>query len=360
MRVDGIDYVLMKNEYYIMQSNVPMIKFFIKKMDYGERVNVIGCISTSVKNSLTIEQLENISFQVERKLLLTGSKQVDIIYFIYSDNIERDKIFNSGNIKFWLIDMIAGQLIIYENQPYEFDGLHQQIQDSLNKISTHSQYSNRDAVRYHRKPYGESRYQNSVKNMPFVTIFIILCNMVVFFILESMGSTENALFMLRHGAAYSKLIFEEHEYYRLFTSMFLHFGIAHLVNNMISLWFIGGEVERMYGHIEYIILYIITGLTGSMLSAVSGYMSNRVSISAGASGAVYGILGALLLLVLKYGRDGNSKLYKVVIVLFFLAMAGRTTENVDNMAHLGGFIAGVICGFLLSLFNERREHCKSE
>ena len=351
MRTDGIDYVLLKNGYSIMQSNVPMIKFFVKKTDYGERINVVGCISASIKNHFTVEQLENISFQVERKLLLTGGRQVEILYLIYSDNIERDKIFNSDRIQSWLIDVIAGQLIIYENQPYEFDGLRQPIQESLQIISRQSQYGSREAVSYHKGTYGEAE---TGRSFPFMTIIIILCNTVIFFWLESIGSTEDPVFMLKHGAAYNKLIFEAHQYYRLLTCMFLHFGIVHLVNNMLSLWFIGGEVERMYGRVEYLILYFTTGIAGSMVSSVMGYLSDSKSVAAGASGAVYGILGALLVLILKYGRDGNSRLYKIIMVLVLFVMAGKTEQGVDNMAHLGGFIAGVICGFLLLVWNEKR------
>ena len=347
MQRDGIDFVLTKNGYTVMQSNVPLIKFYIKKTDYGEKVFVIGCISTAVKNSLTVEQLENVAAQIERKMLLTGGRQVEILYLIYSDNIERDKVFNTSRIQCWLIDVLAGQLMIFEDQPYEFDGLRKQIQESLEMIRTQRQYQGAEGVHYQ---------QNNTIYIPIVTILLILCNTIIFFILESRGSTENAIFMMEHGATYSKLVFDGKEYYRLFTSMFLHFGIVHLANNMFALWFIGGEVERMHGHLKYLVIYLLSGLAGNYLSAVFSYISDRMEVSAGASGAVYGILGALLVLVLKYGRNGNSKIYKMVVVLFFLVMAGQRTGNVDNIAHLGGFIAGVILGFLFMLMRERPQN----
>lgn len=335
-----------------MNSNVPMINFFMKRTEYDENINIIGCISTSIKNSISVEQLENIAFQIERKFLLTGAKNVNTIYFIYSENVEKDKVFNTGNIKFWLIDIIAGQLIIYENQPDDFDGLKLQIQMSLNEISSHSDYRTGRTV----SSFGSNRNrQSNLKTIPYVTILIILINTIIFFVLEHMGSTENAVFMMKHGAANSKLIFDESEYYRLFTSMFLHFGLAHLLNNMISLWFVGGEVERLYGRIEYVIIYVMTGLAGSIVSAMYNYVNGRDRVSAGASGAIYGILGALVVLFLRYRGKRNSRAYKMLMLLAFLIMAGRATGNVDNMAHLGGFIAGVICGFLFSMLNEKQD-----
>ena len=95
MRIEVISYLLQRNGYQIINSNVPFIKFYVKKYEHESDYNameIIGFVDNSSKSSsFSVEQLDNIAFQIERKFLFSGIQKVNMLYFIYSDNVERDK-----------------------------------------------------------------------------------------------------------------------------------------------------------------------------------------------------------------------------------------------------------------------------
>ena len=104
-----------------------------------------------------------------------------------------------------------------------------------------------------------------IKKEP-VTVGLILINIIVFLAVECTGSSQNTMHMLDCGAAYTPMIIEGGEYYRLFTCMFLHFGIEHLLNNMLVLFVLGQRLEPVTGKIKFFLIYIFGGLGGNMLS----------------------------------------------------------------------------------------------
>ena len=180
------------------------------------------------------------------------------------------------------------------------------------------------------------------------TILLIAINVIVFFALSFFGMTEDAEYMLEHGAMYVPYMLEGEGYYRLFTSMFLHFGIDHLANNMVMLGAIGWNLEYEIGKIKFLIIYLGSGLAGNILSAFGDLMTGEYAVSAGASGAVFGIIGALLYVVIrnkgqKGTISGRGLMFMVILSLYY----GFTSSGVDNLAHIGGLIAGFVLGVLL-------------
>jgi rhomboid protease GluP len=135
------------------------------------------------------------------------------------------------------------------------------------------------------------------------------------------------------------------EWWRLFTSIFIHFGITHLVFNMIALVMFGPLVERLYGSVNYLLIYLLAGIAGSLAS-----LSWRPEInSAGASGAIFGILGALLAAQLRAGETFPPDILRPIrnTALLFLGLslyAGFKYKGIDNAAHLGGLAAGFLIG----------------
>ncbi|MBU3876514.1 rhomboid family intramembrane serine protease [Faecalicatena sp. AGMB00832] len=183
------------------------------------------------------------------------------------------------------------------------------------------------------------------------TTVLIVINVGVFFILSFMGMTEDSMFMLEHGAMYQPYIVEGHEYYRIFTSLFLHFGINHLLNNMVMLGALGWNLELETGRIRFLIIYFISGLGGNLLSLYMNTKASEMVVSAGASGAIFGLMGALVCVVLKnHGRAGRITnrgiLFMVALSLYF----GFTSSGVDNAAHIGG----LVCGFMTAVLIYRR------
>ena len=102
----------------------------------------------------------------------------------------------------------------------------------------------------------------------YVNIGLIALNVLYFLFLEATGSSENTSFMVAHGAMYAPLVIERGEYYRLITSVFMHFGISHIMNNMLILFILGDNLERALGHIKYLFFYLICGVGANIVSMI--------------------------------------------------------------------------------------------
>ena len=158
--------------------------------------------------------------------------------------------------------------------------------------------------------------------------------------------------MLHHGAMFEPMILENQEYYRFFTCMFLHFGIQHLLNNMVMLGALGWQLEPVIGKVKYLLIYFISGLGGSGLSFAWNVMHEEQSVSAGASGAIFGLMGALLYVVIaNRGRLGDLSGKGMMLMVLLGLYCGMTSTGVDNLAHIGG----LVCGFILALILYRKK-----
>ena len=193
-----------------------------------------------------------------------------------------------------------------------------------------------------------------------LTIILVVLNVIIFFALSFGGMTEDALYMLENGAMYVPYIIESEEYYRMFTSMFLHFGFSHLLNNMVTLVIMGRYVEPMVGKARYILIYALSGLGGNLMSFIGEIYTGNYTVSAGASGAIFGVTGALLALTMIYhGRVGQITSRDMVIMIGINLYLGFTSRGVDNLAHVGGLITGLLVTLLLvgiprSMFRHRQ------
>ena len=175
-----------------------------------------------------------------------------------------------------------------------------------------------------------------------VTTFLAVINIVVFIVLEFGGSTEDLQYMVNHGALYPPLVLQG-QYYRFFTSMFLHFGMKHIASNMLALFCLGSIVEQELGHIKYTCLYLISGLGASALSFAAAVLSGSQNVAAGASGAIFGVIGGLCMIMIKrHGHFRNMNPANVALMAGYSLFAGFTDIGVDNAAHIGGLIMGFI------------------
>ena len=179
------------------------------------------------------------------------------------------------------------------------------------------------------------------------TIALIVLNAAVFIFLSFGGMTEDAYYMLQNGAMYVPLL-KEGEYYRLFMSIFLHFGFSHLVNNMLMLGVMGWQLELVLGKLKFLLLYFAAGLCGNLLSAFAEIRTGEYAVSAGASGAIFGIIGALLYIALRnHGRIGTVSGQGILLMIALTLYYGFTSSGVDNFAHIGGLAAGFLLSVLL-------------
>ncbi len=153
--------------------------------------------------------------------------------------------------------------------------------------------------------------------------------------------------LVRFGANFGPFILEG-ETWRLFTSMFLHVGLAHLFFNAYALFIFGLEMERLYGLDRYLTIYILSGLFGSLAS----FASRGEVFSAGASGAIFGVIGMNLAYFMlhrqTFGQFGRQRMMNTLFIISINLVFGFTVPGIDNLAHLGGLIAGFAMGYSLA------------
>ena len=184
---------------------------------------------------------------------------------------------------------------------------------------------------------------------PVITFIILGINIIVFFIEVIMGGEENVETALKLGGAYTPYILEKNEWYRLFTSMFMHFGINHLISNSIALLAMGQYVEAYFGRVRYIIIYVISGISGNVLSLVMDLINDSYPVSVGASGAICGLLGAMIILAIDKRTRKVFSIPRIIFALVMVLLPGLGDSTINMNAHLGGVISGFIIAFLMYL-----------
>lgn len=185
---------------------------------------------------------------------------------------------------------------------------------------------------------------------------LIAVNILYFFWLEFNGSTENAAFMVEHGAMYVPLVVREGEYYRLLTAVFMHFGISHLVNNMVILFVLGDNLERALGKVKYLVFYLICGVGANVFSMVVSIREYELAVSAGASGAIFGVIGGLLYVVIRNrGRLEDLSTRQLALFVACSLYFGFTSTGIDNAAHVGGLVLGFLLAAIFYRNPGRRE-----
>ncbi|MCY9078110.1 rhomboid protease YqgP [Bacillus inaquosorum] len=179
---------------------------------------------------------------------------------------------------------------------------------------------------------------------PIFTYAFIALQVLMFFLLELNGGSTNTQTLVAFGAKENSLI-AAGEWWRLLTPIVLHIGIAHLAFNTLALWSVGTAVERMYGSGRFLLIYLAAGITGSIASFVfSPYPS------AGASGAIFGCLGALLYVALSNRKMFLRTIGTNIIVIIIINLGfGFAVSNIDNSGHIGGLIGGFFAAAALGL-----------
>ncbi|KXG74404.1 rhomboid family protein [Thermotalea metallivorans] len=182
----------------------------------------------------------------------------------------------------------------------------------------------------------------------YVTTLLLGVNILIWLYMSLTGSTTDTYHLIEFGAKYNPLI-ADGQYYRLFTSMFLHIGILHLMFNSYALNMLGKDVEAIYGTLKFLAIYLIAGIFGSLESFL---FSNAVS--AGASGAIFGLMGAYIYFGIRRPAIFSARYgLNLVSLLLINIIFGLTTPGIDNFAHLGGFFGGFLASWALGLKKEQ-------
>ena len=176
-----------------------------------------------------------------------------------------------------------------------------------------------------------TRLGAKVPTKPYVVITLIALNVAAFAWQYLAGSDE----VIEAWAMQPLYLAGFDEYYRLFSSMFLHFGLLHIGFNMLVLWLLGPQLEYVLGHLRFAVLYLVAGLGGA---AVSFWFSDPLVFAGGASGAIFGLMGAFVVV----GRALRSDVSQVLGLIAINVVIGFVIPNTDWRAHLGGLVVGAL------------------
>lgn len=178
-------------------------------------------------------------------------------------------------------------------------------------------------------------------NTPVLTIMLITINVLIF--LYGLFFDKNSM-LINNFALYAPYV-RGGDYYRLISSAFLHVSLFHLLVNMYSLYIIGSQIENFFGKTKYIVIYLFSAIMGSLFS-----MLFTRGVSLGASGAIFGLLGAMLYFGYFYRIYlGNTITSQILPVILINLLIGFSSSSIDNFAHIGGLVGGIIITMALGV-----------
>lgn len=329
--------------YFITEENYnPMVIHGINDEIWLENLNsdykIVRIVSHHIHNK---EQLDFDKFKLSRIVKQVKKKTLSLkvkVLNIYTD-IEDEKLLSDNDVFVTKEADINNPKLtsifpnIVEKTERKEDGIEYfiKVTDSINKKNEK------------RSKMAEKIFSYKTPSITYIIMGICVFLFIMMYIFGN--GSESTSTLIKFGANYD-LLTKSGEYYRLFTCMFLHIGIWHLLCNMYSLYIIGKEIENLYGKSKYLVIYVLSGLCGSILSLAFSHNT----ISAGASGAIFGLLGALLYFGYYYrtylGATIRSSIIPVIILNLII---GMLTPGISNSAHIGGLVGGILVSMMVGV-----------
>lgn len=292
------------------------------------------------RDSIGTQEYDNLQRQIEFLAVTKYQKPVTTLHLMVTENgMFEESVFKlvEAMSNLWLVAEDTGRVYVFENQSPNFDGLYEYFSTGLQ----YNGKNGRDGKTFRFTPV----------NMVIVAANIIVYLGIILFN-RDFFAVYNTDIMLKMGAmSYATIM--AGQWYQLITSLFLHFGLGHLTNNMILLSYVGCELERRIGKCGYLILYLFSGIIGNVASLLFyDYVGEQV-VSAGASGAIFGVIGALFVnLLVNHTKTEDLTPNRLIFMALITIYYGLTSVGVDNAAHIGGLFGGIIGGFLLSKISQ--------
>lgn len=187
-----------------------------------------------------------------------------------------------------------------------------------------------------------------IKRQPFVSIGIVGINLLIFLLCIIFPWFYEKGYCGIHNILYEK------EYTKVIWSMFFHSDARHIFNNMIIVLFLGSILESQVGHLLYGVVYFISGIGANLFSLAVKWFHQDWAVSIGASGAVFGLDGLLLAMVLLMRDRIELDIGRVIFVVFFSLYSGFSQIGIDNAAHMGGLLGGFLLGMPICLYLRKK------
>lgn len=269
--------------------------------------------------------LLNILIDLEESVKIdTKEKNIETIKVLKVTDLKKNETIKS------FFPKIKEKLKIDKTDPYEFIKLTEQMNEKTKK--------------------DEKKLSKIFKNKkPIITYSLIIINIFIFLLMFLPGVYTSFM----HLGANNYIFVQSGDYYRLFTSVFLHANLYHIFFNMYALYILGPQVEKYYGKLKFIIIYLVSGILGSLFSCV--FMQAN-SLSIGASGAIFGLFGSLAYFTYKYRATLNNFLRSSILPTIIINLIlGFLLPNVDISAHIGGLIGGILISLVVGVEEKNRK-----
>lgn len=309
-------------------------------------LKIISVFHTENGNELTAIQYEHILDQMKENFERSFPHKIKLLSLILTRYPDRVKQLCSatGKDSHWILDLSTNRLMIYEMQEDNYAGIRKMIEQLLMEEELQLQPN------------------KATGNIPFTwfnTVLIII-NLLAFIITKYTGVFGGDLKSFYQGSLNWYFVFKDNQYYRLITSMFMHADWSHLLNNMFVMLFLGATLERALGRLKYLFIYFgagilagITSISYNMWRENSIFDARNSVMAIGASGAIFGLVGALLyIVVINRGRLEEISTRQIIIFIILSLYGGIANVQIDQAAHIGGFLSGII----LALIIYRRPH----
>ncbi len=310
--------------------------YFFREMDY---VNVIVLYDAdqipSAGQAYYRDQVKRITWRFHDR----GQEHVHLLTLIMSSDGERAQQLAAGDRFCWIVDRNTNTLVIPEGAVENFYGVRDELLGALSNPALDELYMEAP-IEYEAggKPCIRHIGERAVVNHALLLLNLmgyLLCIMFVEAIYD-------------WGDLRYTRVLENGEWYRILTSMFMHQDVYHLGGNMITLLLLGNIAERALGHVRYLILYLTGGLLAALTSMYVAFLKGDMIGAVGASGAIFAVIGAVLwILILNHGRLETLTTAKLLFLIAYSLYFGFTSTGIDNAAHVGGLLAGLMLAMIL-------------
>jgi rhomboid protease GluP len=318
-------------------------------------------------NSLTLEKDIEYFIETSHKYADVGDFNEEIFHLVYITNdgiagnvddvfneIKKEKMVNNQHLKLHILkkdDVQNGEALqtIFGWANHERSLFEQQL------LENDFQFSRPIPVEEEQERFQQyMMLKNLQDRKPIITYILMGIQVLVFLLMELQGGSQDTYNLIRFGAKYNPYILQG-EWWRFFTPIFIHIGLLHLAMNTYALHYIGKYAEKLFGHGRFLIIYLFSGFLGSVVSFLVS-----TSLSAGASGAIFGCMGALLFLGIKKNNIFSKQLLTSMLPIILLNLVlGFSISSIDNGGHLGGLLGGFLAASIVQLpFNRQKNYRK--
>lgn len=332
---------------YFLQIVEHLEKRGYKKLNPDSN-NVYGRVDESVvyvvvvgsSHNLDVTSLKKFNDKIYSDLTQNTGMRVELLNLLITpdgmfDSTIHEMLASMDNI--WLFSADYGRLYVFENQTQDFDSLHEILDKKID-------HRNRQIHLRFKKTFGV------------ITPIFILINVIVFIIYISMIGSGKAPYIEDIMTLNLEAVISHHEYYRIITAIFFHFNTMHLFSNMIILLALGSRIEHIIGKIGFIIVYFLTGMIASVSSLISCYTGHYYDHAGGASGAIFGLLGIMIIFAFcNKGHVSGISMRSLIMLSVLTFINGYLSEGIDNDAHLGGLLSGLIIGVIIILYKQNKQ-----